>query len=513
MKKSYSLIYILALLILSSFSISSVYSQQGKAKPNVILIYADDLGYGDVSVYGATRVQTPNLDKLAKSGTRFTNAHSTSATCTPSRFALMTGNYPWRQNGTGVLPGDAKLIIPTDKASLPKVFKQSGYQTAIVGKWHLGLGTQVEKDWNEDIKPGPLEVGFDYSFIFPATADRVPTVFLENHRVVGLDPSDPIKINYQSKIGLDPTGKENPELLKMKASPNHGHNNTIVNGIGRIGFMEGGTKARWVDEEVSTTFLNVAQNFISTNKNKPFFLFFSLTEPHVPRMPATFFKGKSKLGYRGDAILQLDWTVGQIMQQIELLGLTENTIIVFSSDNGPVIDDGYADEAVEKNKEHKPAGPYRGGKYSNFEGGTRVPFIISGKGISKNKISDALISQIDLIASFSKMLGHEKPKDAMDSEDMYSTLQGINNKGREIYVQHAYSLAIVKDNWKYIEPNDGPAYNSLTNTELGNAKGPQLYNLKEDKGELVNLASKYPNKVKELKTLLEKEKNKNNIRE
>lgn len=407
---------------------------------------------------------------------------------------MITGNYPWRRQGTGVLPGDAKLIVPTDKSTLPKVFKQAGYQTAIVGKWHLGLGEEVEKNWNEDIKPGPNEVGFDYSFIFPATADRVPTVFMENHRVVGLDPKDPIRVNYKEKVGNEPTGKDNPELLKMKASPNHGHNHTIINGIGRIGYMEGGTKARWVDEEVSGTFLHVAQNFISENKDNPFFLFFSLTEPHVPRMPATFFKGKSDLGYRGDAILQLDWTVGQIMNQLELLGISDNTIIVFSSDNGSVIDDGYEDESVEKNNGHQASGPFRGGKYSMFEGGTRVPFIVAGPNINKNITSDALYSQIDLIASFAQMLAQEKPKDAKDSEALFPTLQGKDKKGRTYNIEHGQSLAIVKDDWKYIEPNNGPKYNALTNTELGNSTEPQLYNLKEDMGEKNNVATKYPKK-------------------
>ena len=292
------------LLLLAILSIASyTYAQQ---KPNVILIYVDDLGYGDLSSYGATKINTPNLDKLAGQGIRFTRGYATSATCTPSRYALMTGEYPWRKQGTGVLPGDAALVVPTDKMTLPGVFKKAGYATAIVGKWHLGLGEAVEKNWNEHIKPGPNEVGFDYSFIFPATADRVPTVFMENGRVVGLDPADPIQVNYREKIGQEPTGRENPELLKMKASPNHGHDNTIINGIGRIGYMSGGTKARWTDEEVPLTFLQKAKDFIVDNKKQPFFLFYSLTEPHVPRMPSTYFKGASELGYRGDVILQMD---------------------------------------------------------------------------------------------------------------------------------------------------------------------------------------------------------------
>ncbi|HSK13946.1 MAG TPA: sulfatase-like hydrolase/transferase, partial [Phnomibacter sp.] len=310
-------------------------------EPNVVFIYVDDLGYGDLSCYGATKLQTPNLDKLAANGIRFTNAHSTSSTCTPSRYAMMTGNYPWRQAGTGILPGDAALIIPTDKPTLPKVFKQAGYHTALVGKWHLGIGDAVEKNWNGELKPGPNETGFDHSFIFPATADRVPTVFVENHHVIALDSSDPIAVSYKQKIGNEPTGLENPELLKMPATPGHGHNNTIVNGIGRIGFMSGGKMARWTDEEMPLTFLEKAKQYIRENQAKPFFLFYSLTEPHVPRVPSTMFKGKSGLGFRGDAILQMDWAVGEIMNELKALKLDENTIVIFSSDNGPVLDDGY----------------------------------------------------------------------------------------------------------------------------------------------------------------------------
>ncbi|MEO5996331.1 MAG: sulfatase-like hydrolase/transferase, partial [Chitinophagaceae bacterium] len=216
-------------------------------KPNVVFIYADDLGYGDESCYGATKINTPNIDKLAKQGIRFTNAHATSATCTLSRYAMMTGQYPWRKSGTGILPGDAALIITTDKTTLPSLFQQVGYSTALVGKWHLGLGNAVEKEWNGELKPGPNEVDFGYSFIFPATADRVPSVFVENHEVVALDQSDPIEVNYKKKVGDDPTGLEHPELLKMHSSPGQGHNNTIINGIGRIGHMNGGHKARWTD--------------------------------------------------------------------------------------------------------------------------------------------------------------------------------------------------------------------------------------------------------------------------
>jgi arylsulfatase A-like enzyme len=499
------------LLLLSVFFVhQTVAAQQrnrsGNAaeRPNVIYIYADDLGYGDLSCYGATKIQTPQIDRLASSGIRFTNGHCTSATCTPSRYALMTGQYPWRV-GAAVLPGDAALIVPVDKITLPKVFRNAGYATGIVGKWHLGLGTTVAKDWNNPISPGPNETGFDYSFIFPATADRVPTVFLENHNVIALDPGDPIQVDYVKKVGNEPTGREHPELLKMKSSPNHGHDQTIINGIGRIGYMAGGKTARWTDEELSPTFLEKAIDFISQHKNKPFFLYFSPTEPHVPRMPSTMFKEKSGLGFRGDAILQFDWSVGKIMQHLKALGLEKNTIVIVSSDNGPVLDDGYQDGAVTRLNGHTPAGLLRGGKYSALEGGTRVPFILSWPGHVRPGVSGALVSQIDFLASFAKLTRQGVPAgEATDSQDMLDALLGRTTKGRSVHVQQGGSLSVTRDGWKYIEPNPGPVVRPLVNIESGNDPGPQLYNLQVDMGERNNLAKKYPEKVKELAALLDK---------
>lgn len=494
MKKVFSIIPCLLLVMHLS-------AQQ---KPNVVFIYADDLGYGDLSSYGATKIKTPNVDKLAKQGLLFTNAHATSATCTPSRYAVMTGQYPWRRTGTDILPGDAALIIPTDKITLPKLFKSAGYETGLVGKWHLGLGTAVEKEWNGELKPGPNEVGFDYSFIFPATADRVPSVFVENHHVVALEATDPIQVDYKKKVGNDPTGLEHPELLKMQSSPGQGHNGTIVNGIGRIGFMSGGHIARWTDEEMPLTFLEKAKEFINENKAKPFFLMYTLTEPHVPRMPSTMFKGKSGLGFRGDAILQLDWTVGQIMEQLKLLGIADNTIVIFSSDNGPVLDDGYVDGAVTQLNGHTPWGHFRGGKYSAYEAGTRIPFIISWPGKIKPAKSNAMISQMDLMASFANLLNKKLPaEEGTDSKNMMNVLMGKSNVGRNIIVEQGLqSLAVVKGDWKYIEPGNAPRMDTLTNIELGNSKIPQLYNLKDDIGEKNNLAEKYPAKVKEMEVLL-----------
>src|SRR5262245_51568789 len=241
-----------------------------QALPNIVLIYADDLGYGDVSAYGAKSIATPNIDRMSKGGLRFTDAHAAAATCTPSRYALLTGEYAFRKPGTGVLPGDAALIIEPGRTTLPSMLKSAGYATGVVGKWHLGLGPKGGPDWNGDIKPAPNDIGFDYSFIMAATGDRVPTVYVENRRVVGLDPGDPIIVSYSGPVDDGPTGSSNPGQLKM--SPSHGHDQTIVNGISRIGYMKGGKAALWKDENMADDFTGRAVRFIEQQK-APFFLF------------------------------------------------------------------------------------------------------------------------------------------------------------------------------------------------------------------------------------------------
>lgn len=476
-------------------------------KPNIIFIYADDLGYGDLSAYGATKISTPNIDRIAANGIQFTNAYATSATCTPSRYSLMTGEYAWRKKGTGIAAGDAAMIIQPGRLTLPFVLQNAGYHTGIVGKWHLGLGPVGGPDWNGEINPCPLNIGFDYSYIMAATADRVPCVYIENRHVVGLDPNDPIAVSYGKPIGNEPTGRDNPELLKLK--PSHTHDNTIINGISRIGYMTGGHSARWIDENMADMFTRRAIDFLEQNSQKPFFLFFSTNDIHVPRVPHPRFAGKSGMGARGDVILQLDWCVGELLKTLDNLNLTKNTIIIFSSDNGPVLDDGYQDEAVEKLNGHKPAGPFRGGKYSAFEGGTRIPLMISWPGKIKAGIfSDALISQVDFLASFASFTGQQQSnKEATDSENMMDALLGRSNKGRTSLVQQGGSLALTNNEWKYIEPSKGSKINKNTNIELGNDPQPQLYNLKTDKGEQNNVAAQNPEIVKEMVNLLQKIKN------
>jgi arylsulfatase A-like enzyme len=482
-----------------------------KEKPNVVIIYADDLGYGDLSCYGAPKIKTPNIDKLAASGIRFTNSHCTASTCTPSRYSLITGEYAWRKKGTGILPGDAALIIPTDKKNLAGVFKEAGYKTAMVGKWHLGLGNEGGPDWNGEIKPGPNEVGFDYAYFFAATADRVPTVFIENKKVVGLQSNDSIKVSYKEKIGIEPTGKENPELLKLKALENQHHDQTIINGIGRIGYMSGGKNARWLDEELAYVFTDKAKSFMKTSYQKPFFLFLSLNDIHAPRMPSTAFKGSSPLGMRGDMIMQLDWTVGAIVEELERLNIKDNTLIIFTSDNGPVLLDGYEDESeiLATKENHKPAGPMRGGKYGVLEAATRVPMIVSWPKKIKAKVSGALMSQLDFVSSFATLFKQTVPSgDAKDSEDHWKALIGESEMARTSLVEQGGTLAILWNEWKYIEPTNGPPILKPMNIESGYSLKPQLYNLKEDIGEKNNLAEKNPEILKKLTDMLKAVKEK-----
>ncbi len=473
-----------------------------KRPPNVVLIYADDLGYGDVGCYGATKVQTPNIDRIAREGVRFVNAHSASATCTPSRYALMTGEYAWRRKGTGVLPGDARLIVEPGRMTLPSLMQKAGYKTGAVGKWHLGLGAG-ELDWNGQIKPGPLDIGFNYCFLIPATGDRVPCVFVEDRRVVGLDPNDPIRVSYQQPVGDEPTGKERPELLKMH--PSHGHDQTIVNGISRIGYMTGGKAARWVDETIADTITGKAVAFIERHKTEPFFLYFSTHDIHVPRVPHPRFAGKTGLGPRGDAILQLDWCVGEVLNTLDKLALADNTLVIFTSDNGPVVDDGYKDQAVELLDGHKPAGPLRGGKYSAFDAGTRVPFLVRWPGRITPGASEALVCQIDLLSSMAAMTGQSLDAQAgPDSFDILPALLGKSQTGRDHVVEHAGALSLIKGDWKYIEPSRGAKFNANTDTELGNDAKPQLYNLKDDIGERKNVAADRLQIVEEMAAMLTK---------
>ena len=478
-------------------------------RPNIVIFYVDDLGYGDIGAYGAERVKTPNVDRLASQGIKFVDAHSSAATCTPSRYALLTGQYAFRNN-TSILPGDAPLIIDENDATVPKMLKSAGYRTGVVGKWHLGLG-RGNLDWNGSIEPGPLEIGFDYSFLIPATGDRVPAVYVENHKVVNLEAKDdPLVVDYNKKVGNMPDGLNNKDLLRQEADVQH--SNTIINGVSRIGYMDGGESAIWVDEEFPDILTDKAIDFIETSSKDPFFLFFSFHDIHVPRIPNERFIGKSSMGPRGDAIVQMDWTTGRIMEVLKENGLLENTLVIFTSDNGPVLNDGYEDRATELLGHHKPSGPFRGGKYSAFEGGTRVPTITYWKNHIVPGESKALLSQVDLYASLAAIAGLERRADeAIDSQDVSLALLNASEKARDIMVEESFTLSLRMNNWKYIQPvpygQKMPDFIERKGIEGGHSRDPQLYNLEADSAETDNLAQKHPQILFRMKNQLDSIKN------
>lgn len=497
--KSFALLGLGILLFFSNCQSRSTSAEATKAKPNIIIINLDDLGYGDVGAYGATGLKTPNFDRLASEGLRFTSGHTTSSTCTPSRFALITGMYPWRNSEAKILPGTAPLIIDTAQATIASVLKGAGYRTGVVGKWHLGLGSG-HTDWNKPISPGPNQLGFDYAYIMAATQDRVPTVYIENGRVVGLDPNDPIEVSYEKNFDGEPTALTHPEMLTMKW--HHGHNQSIVNGVPRIGYMKGGKKALWNDEDMADHFLLKARDFVVNNKNQPFFLYYAMQQPHVPRTPHPRFAGTTGMGPRGDAIAEADWCVGELLKTLEDQKLLENTLIIFTSDNGPVVNDGYHDDAVEKLGKHTPSGPLRGGKYSLYEAGTRVPFITYWKGTIQPGVSDALVCQVDLPASLASLAG--TTFEGKDSQNLLDVFLGKSDKGRENLVLEASGrTALRQGDWVLIPPYKGQAMNKSVNIELGNAPEYQLFNLRDDIGQQHNLAKENPEKVKEMAGTLE----------
>ena len=495
----------ICLASLSALALNSL-SLFAQDRPNVILIYADDLGYGDLECYGAKNVQTPNVNRLADEGCRFNNAFAVASTSTPSRYSLLTGEYSWRKTGTDIARGDAAMIIKPDQFTVADVFKSKGYATGAFGKWHLGLGAETgQQDWNAPLPTGLGDLGFDYSYIMAATADRVPCVFIENGSVANWDASAPIRVSYEAPFPGEPVAKEHPELCYNLKSA-FGHNQAIVNGIGRIGYMTGGGKALWKDENIADSIVAHAVSFIKKHQKEPFFMYLATNDIHVPRFPNERFRGKSGMGLRGDAIVQFDWTVGEVMKVLKQLKLDDNTIVILSSDNGPVVNDGYDDKAEMLNG-HSPAGPLRGNKYSAFEGGTHVPFIVRWNGhVKPGTQSDALVSQIDLVATMAELTQARIPRGAApDSKAQWSAWTGQKGEGRDWVVEQAadHTLSVRTSEWKYIEPSDNPTrVMALENVETGYLPTPQLYHVKTDVHENDNVADQNPAKVYDMQSLL-----------
>lgn len=471
------------ILLAISFVGGTVARAQPQAPPNVVVILCDDVGWGDLGCYGATKTKTPNLDRLAAEGMRFTDAHASAAVCTPTRYSLLTGEYSWRRDAVGlnkgVANGDSPLLIPVGTTTLPGLMKKAGYRTGAVGKWHLGFGSSTP-DYNQDLSPGPLEIGFDEFFGFSATNDRMPTVYVRGHRVVGLDPADPIRCTYDAKRAA-------AEGLGKWAA-----------GRGRIGFMSGGKAAFWKDEDIADTFTKEAVGFIERNKEKPFFLYFAPHDVHPPTIPHPRFLGSTGLGNRADMLSELDWSVGEIMKALERLDLAKNTLVIFSSDNGatPINEQG-----------HLPNGPWRGKKSQLWEGGHREPFIARWPGhIASGKTSDDLVCLIDLSATAAAVTGQKLAEGAApDSFNLLPTLLGKPDAPKRdslIVMSGKGDLAIRQGQWKYF-----PDLALANGWDAGPKKpnqgaNPGLYDLSTDPGEKRNVFKDRPEIAKRLASLL-----------
>lgn len=475
----------------------------GAEKPNIIVIIADDLGWGDVSCNGTSDVPTPNIDRLVAEGLRFTSGYCSASTCTPTRFSLLTGTYAFRVKGTGIAAPNAPAIIQPGTETIASILRRAGYATAAIGKWHLGLGRE-QPDWNGELKPGPLEIGFDHCLLLPTTNDRVPQVYVEDHRVRNLDPADPLWVGNEKPSPDHPTGLTHRDTLKMDW--NIGHNGTIHNGISRIGFYTGGMKARFRDEDLADEWIRASNRWMESHRDRPFFLYFAAHDIHVPRMPHERFQGKTRQGLRGDSILEFDWCVGELMKTLDRLTLAKNTLVVLCSDNGPVLDDGYKDGAVEKLGAHRPAGPFRGGKYSVYEGGTRTPFITRWPGRIQPGVSDEMVCTIDLPASVAALTGQTLANDAcLDSLNVLGALLGEPDaKGRDHLLQQdngGNKLGLRVGSWKLVRERAGNA--NAKKAKNRNTVVEHLFDLSSDPGEESSLAVRHPEELQRLRARLD----------
>ncbi len=504
-----SIIFRLLQIVIAVF-ITINYSCAKDNHPNIIVINADDLGYGDLGCYGATKVQTPNIDKLASEGRIFTDAHSASAVCSPSRYGLMTGRYPMRRNFWGPVGSFQELSIDTSYQTLASLLKEAGYSTACIGKWHLGFG-QGTTDYNKPLKPGPLELGFDYYFGIPLVNSGPPFVYVENYHAIGYDPNDPF-------------------IKKQKS--------VTQNWPAKGGYMTiGGAKEAhllYQDEKIGTRLKEKAVEWIQkTHKkdgNKPFFMYLATTNIHHPFTPAPQFKGTSQCGRYGDFIHELDWIVGEVLNTIDKLGQSDNTLIIFTSDNGGMLNHGGQDAW---RAGHKLNGELLGFKFGAWEGGHRIPFIAKWAGkIPANSQSNQLISQVDLLSTFAKITGVKlKNPKQYDSVNQLNSLTGnpkeMIRKNLIISPNSPKHLVVRMGNWVYIPARDeggfqgkevgshllgGAAalpFTGYKNSDINNGKvqadapPAQLYDLENDFAQTTNVYHQYPQVTRKMNSLLE----------
>lgn len=488
-------------------------------KPNVVFILVDDLGYGDLGCYGATKLKTPNIDKLASEGKVFTDAHSASAVCTPSRYALLTGQYPYlANNGKGIwgpLPVTSGLIIDTNSLTLPDVFKQKGYTTAAIGKWHLGFKTGTN-DWQEPLRPGPQDLGFDYYFGLPVVSSAPPYVWVENDHIVGGDPSDPLVY----------LGKNNAEATPITEIPVEAGNRTPNRFKGAVEAHK-----RFNPYAMGEVLTKKAVDWIKANKENPFFLYLATPLIHHPFTPAKRFQGSSQSGLYGDYIQELDWMVGEVTKSLEDNGLSDNTLVVFASDNGGMFNVNAQD--AYNISGHRQNGDLLGFKFGVWEGGQRIPFIAKWPGkIKAGTQSHQLICLVDMLASFAALTGQNYSKIALaNSVNVLPALLGEPKSPlRDELVlapRNASNFSLRKGKWMYIPARgsggfggskpgthgfSGPpaaTYTHHPNSDIENGKikadapPAQLYDLEKDVNQTTNLYNQYPEIVKKMEAILE----------
>ncbi len=494
------------LVILAAIFILPVFSPAEERPPNVVVIFADDLGYGDLSCYGATKLKTPNIDRLANEGRRFTDAHSASAVCTPSRYALITGRYPFRRGLSKPVFLRTGLVVDQERTTIADVMKNAGYATACIGKWHLGFGEKTP-DWNGELKPGPLELGFDYYYGVPTVNSHPPFVYVEDHRVVGLVPEDPF-------------------VYGKKAKTQEIHEKMAINQIGGADAAH----ALYDDYAVGTHLAKKSVKWIEENQGKPFFLYLSTTNIHHPFTPAKRFQGTSECGLYGDFVHELDWIVGEVMTSLEENSLTENTLVIFTSDNGGMINET-GQVAIEE--KHKLNGELLGFKFDAWEGGHRVPFIAHWPGkVKAGSVSDQLICSVDLMAAMAALTGQElKPEEAPDSFNILTALTGRSQKPIRSEVilaaMKGSHVALRQENWVYISGKGGGGFGSpkvgshgfggppaihfagQTNSDIADGKlkkdapPEQLYDLAADPSQTENVIESNPERVAAMRARLE----------
>ena len=486
--------------------------------PNVVLIFADDLGYGDLGCYGATKLRTPQIDKLAAEGRKFTDAHSASAVCTPSRYGLLTGEYPFRaMDGKGIwgpAPVTSPLLIPTNTLTIADLFKQSGYDTAVFGKWHLGFG-EGRNDWREPLRPGPQDLGFDYYFGMPVVNSAPPYVYVENDRILGSDPDDPlVLLGKGDRRKPTPITPLPPEAAQRSANRFAGAvtAHTLFN-----------------DYEVGTKLAEKATGWITSRGGKPFFLYFATTNVHHPFTPAKRFQGTSECGVYGDFVHELDWIVGEVMRTLEATGVADNTLVIFTSDNGGMFNLGGRVAAA---KGHRINGDLLGSKFGVWEGGHRVPFIARWPGnIEAGSESDQLLSNIDMLATVAALTGQTlSESQRKDSVNMLPALVGNPDgplRTEMVVTPHKPTHTGMRDGkWMYIPARSdggftgskpgqhawgGAAVTKLVGTpnsdiENGrlkpNAPPAQLYDLHADRNQTTNRFHQESEIVEAMKALL-----------